>query len=183
MSTQFTLIKQQLASDSAQVYLGPHNNHNWKVIAEAPPAYEVNLGDRQLQVRQGFGDQSTIVLLKGTFHGITKSSAVIEGYNGQASAKRRSKLKVVWSFVDFSGNEFSWHMSKWGFSWELRDVNDRKVAEFATKKKSNHLMGVMTVYDDSLPESSLMLALLTCTLIYNSMFACNMPVVAPVVVT
>ncbi|KAJ2879863.1 hypothetical protein FB639_002974, partial [Coemansia asiatica] len=167
---------------NALVYLGTPDGRDWKTIIEAPPAYEVSFSERLMQLRQSFSDLSTKVLLKGRYHGMTRSSAVIEGFNGQASAKRRGKFKCGWSFVDFNSNEFSWYLSTWGFWWELRDVSDKVVAKFVTKKKSHHLMGVLTVYENDMPESMLMLVLLTCTIVHNNVFNDSAPVVSTVVV-
>ncbi|KAJ1880922.1 hypothetical protein LPJ57_001946 [Coemansia sp. RSA 486] len=182
MSVQFTFIKPQYITSNALVYNGPPNGQSWKTIIETPPAYEVNFNERLMQLRQSFADSSTRVLLKGRYHGMTRSSADIEGYDKQTTAKRRGKFKYGWSFVDFNSNEFAWHLSTLGFSWELHDVNGVVVAKFVCEKKSHHLMGVLTVYEGSMPEPLLMLVLLSCTIVHNNVFNDNCCAVSTVVV-
>ncbi|KAJ1725429.1 hypothetical protein LPJ53_000359 [Coemansia erecta] len=182
MSTVYTLVKPTTYTPCALVYEGSAESKNWKTEMQYPPLYEINFRHRHIELRQTISESTTTAVLKGEYHGLTRSSATIEGFNSSVSAKRRSKLKYGWSFVDFSGNEFKWFTTVLGHTFTLCDVNNKEVAKFVLRLRNYRVAGTLTILEEKMPEQLLALVMLTCKLVHNSMCCESGPVATSSVV-
>ncbi|KAJ1850502.1 hypothetical protein LPJ73_003422 [Coemansia sp. RSA 2703] len=182
MSTVYTLVKPTTYTPCALVYAGSAESKSWKTALQEPPLYEINFRGRYIELRQTISESTTTVVLKGEYHGLTRSSATIEGFNSSASAKRRSKLKYGWSFVDFNSNEFQWFTTVLGHTYTLRDGNNKEVAKFVLRLRDYRAVGTLTILEENMPEQLLALVMLTCKIVHNNMCCNDAPVASTSVV-
>ncbi|KAJ1850511.1 hypothetical protein LPJ73_003419 [Coemansia sp. RSA 2703] len=171
MSTVYTLVKPTTYTPCALVYAGSAESKSWKTALQ-----EAAL------LRQTISESTTTVVLKGEYHGLTCSSATIEGFNSSASANRRSKLKYGWSFVDFNSNEFQWFTTVLGHTYTLRDGNNKEVAKFVLRLRDYRAVGTLTILEENMPEQLLALVMLTCKIVHNNMCCSDAPVASTSVV-
>ncbi|KAJ2373212.1 hypothetical protein GGI05_007507 [Coemansia sp. RSA 2603] len=169
MNSTYTFFRNGTFSRGAIVYSGDIESKDWAEQNGLEPEFEIKLHMRSLSLeRNPIAIEKATTLLSGKYEGFCRRSARIEGFHSLTTAKRAGIFSCGWSFVDFMSNEFKWNVSMWGTSWTLRDINGNDVAQFKRTSFSIKRIGTLTILEEKIPESLLMLILLTCKMVHES---------------
>ncbi|KAJ2003721.1 hypothetical protein GGI04_002867, partial [Coemansia thaxteri] len=150
MARTLTLFNRSALSRGALVYSSDYKNRS-EALASSTPLYEIDCKLKYIELRRttATGSES---LLKGKYGGLLHRSVELEGFGSMTTAKRTGIVKQGWSFVDFTSNEFTWHVSCWSATWTLLDINGAVVAKLNRASFSPTKIGTLEIMED-MPES------------------------------
>ncbi|KAJ2813737.1 hypothetical protein H4S07_000447 [Coemansia furcata] len=158
----YSLYHKGAFTRSTLVFPNDHKNLT-SAQEEGQALYEITRHTRSMELIRCANTQT---LLTGKYEGFTARTMSLTGFGATTKAKQAGMWKLGWKFIDFSSNEFTWHVSAMSSSWTLTDQGGRVVAKFTRARLRISKLGVLEVME-RVDEALLALILVTCKIVHH----------------